>query len=157
MGGRNTTHLEHWQSEMECFRIPHSPRWMVWWSKTQTRGVDIIETLHTRYYYGRVRAGSPFCRAQGTFQVRGPLHLPPFIHLPTSYISLLLLPSYLFPHLPFFFSFLFPPPHSSFSNFLPSLPFSDPTPLSHYHLTHTFISSPLPIFLFLPFFSLFFQ
>jgi hypothetical protein len=44
--------------------------------------------------------------------VPGPLHLPTFIHLPTSYISLLLLPSYLFPHLPFsfFLSYLSPPP-----------------------------------------------
>ena len=69
MGGRDTTHLEHCQREMEGFRVhfcpflgcdgvPYSPRWMVWWSKTQRRGVDFIEILHTRYYYGRDRAGN---------------------------------------------------------------------------------------------------
>ena len=52
--------------------------------------------------------------------LRGPRHMPgagppPPPPLPTSYISLLLLPSYLFPHLPFFiFFFLFAPPRPSF-------------------------------------------
>merc|ERR1711888_349387 len=64
MGGRDTTHLEHRQRKTGCLGVrfwpflgrggvSHGPKVVVWWSKTQSLGVDSIEALHTRFYYGR--------------------------------------------------------------------------------------------------------
>ena len=64
MRGRDTIHLEDQQRKSGCFGmhfcpflgcegVPHSPRLVVWWSETQGRLVDIIETLFTSFYNGK--------------------------------------------------------------------------------------------------------